>query len=288
MSDSIITDIHTHVLPGVDDGPANLEDALLLLAAHKQAGTQRLFCTSHLGSPHFNNTAEDLADAFASLSTKIGQGEYDLGAQMEGTEPATEALLAATAVPESPSHHPVLLQGAELRVNQQLTERLQRSEIPTLGHTTYVLLEYPNSELNERLLDIVHELRIRGFRPIMAHPERSIVMQKDMAWIDRVQEAGLLLQLTAQCLESPPTSRSHMADKLAWTILERGGAAVIASDAHDPLHRPPGLTKAYDTIAVSFGSEVSSALINNANAVWADEQIQAVSVPKRKRGLFRR
>lgn len=286
MSDStIITDIHTHVLPGVDDGPGNLEDSLLLLEAHKQSGTDRLFCTSHLGSPHFNNTAEELNQAFTILSSRIGQGERDRRVLTQ--EPRQSSQTAATVEAYSPQL-PVLLQGAELRVNQQLTERLQRSQVPTLGHTSYVLLEYPNSELNERLLDVVHELRVRGLRPIMAHPERSIVMQKDPSWIDRVQEAGVLLQLTAQCLETPPTSRSHLADKLAWTILERGAAALIASDAHHPSYRPPGLTKAYDTIAIRFDSEVAAAFISNANAVWDDNQIEAVAVPKRKRGLFRR
>ena len=136
------------------------------------------------------------------------------------------------------------------------------------------------------MLDVVHELHVRGYRTIMAHPERSIIIQKDPAWVDTLLEAGLLLQLTAQCLEKTPSARTHPADRLAWHILERGAAAVIASDAHDPHYRPPGLLKAYETISERLGSEVSDALIANANAIWDNQPISAVAVPKRKRGLF--
>lgn len=281
-----ITDIHTHVLPGVDDGPTSLDDARRLLDAHKQAGTHRIFCTSHLGSPHFNNTELELSEAFHTLSTSLGAlNEVGSGSF---TNDEADRLETAASTELTAVNSPELSRGAEVRVTPTLTDLILQNEVPTLGQTSYVLLEYPNSELNERMLDVVHELRVRGFRPIMAHPERNIVIQKDPDFIDTVLETGMLLQLTASCFEKVPTGRSHMADKLAWTILEKGAAAVIASDAHDPAYRPPGLLKAYETIAERLGAEVADALIANANAVWEDQPISSVPVQKRKRGLFRR
>ena len=309
MTDSgdFITDIHTHVLPDVDDGPANLEDAVCLIQAHHEAGTDRVFCTSHLGSPHFDNTPKALSLAFSSLFTRISgsssegvPGNHSLHVNDHVNDQVSDLDIpnqethgqggrsdeAAPALADADEKTLTIAMGAELRVNQQLTDLLLRDEVTALGNTSYVLLEYPNSQLNERMLDVVHELHVRGYRTIMAHPERSIIIQKDPSWIDTLLEAGLLLQLTAQCLEKIPSARTHPADRLAWHILERGAAAVIASDAHDPHYRPPGLLKAYETISERLGSEVSDALIANANAIWDNQPISAVAVPKRKRGLF--
>lgn len=285
MSEAIqITDIHTHVLPGIDDGPGTPQDALRLLAAHRAAGTDRIFCTSHLGSPHFQTSNADLSGAFSVLTNKLAAEpkHEDTAATVEITEGGVDA------TPQSTQTYPEFVPGAEVRVTPQLTDVLVRGDIVTLGDTHYVLLEYPNNELNSRMLDVVHELSVRGYHPIMAHPERNIVIQKDASWIQTLVDAGLLLQLTAACLEQPPNGRSHMADKLAWSILERGLAAVVASDAHDTAYRPPGLLSAYESIADRLGSDVTDALIQNANSIWNDEPIQAIPVSKRKRGLFRR
>lgn len=252
-NDILITDIHTHVAPGIDDGPRTPKAAIELLNAHREAGTARLFCTSHFMSPHFD------------VDERQFHAAYEKIVEMRGTLPDL-----------------TFEEGAEVRVTPTLDTLLLEDRVPTLGATAYVLLEFPNGELDDRALQLAHEFRVRSMHPVMAHPERNIQVQKRIEWIDELKKAGWLLQLTAQCLESAPASRSHMADRTAWAILERGAATVIASDAHDTAFRPPGLRVAYETVATRFGSRVSETLIANANAIWNNEPTETVVVEQRR------
>ncbi|MCL6454072.1 MAG: hypothetical protein K6T78_10725 [Alicyclobacillus sp.] len=260
-----ITDIHTHVLPGVDDGPPDLATALNLLAAHTAAGTDRCFCTPHFRSPHFDTPDEALPAAFTALQQAVQSTRDEAG---EGLHRA-----------------PAFAPGAEVRLSPRLRDVIWDERIPVLGHTHYVLVEFPNNELGADLFALVHELRVRGLQPIMAHPERNIQVQKRTDLVDELTAAGLLLQLTAESLvpERGPAGRPHRTEETAWAILERGRAAVIASDAHDTEWRPPGLLDAYGEISARLGSSVADALIQNANAIWAGEPAQEVAVERRRR-----
>lgn len=252
----LITDIHTHVSPGIDDGPQTTDDAISLLSAHHDAGTTRLFCTSHFMSPHFDVPEAAFHEAYEKLAN-VRSGVPDVD----------------------------FVKGAEVRVTPALDALLLEGRVPTLGATSYVLLEFSNVELGARALHIAHEFRVRGMQPIMAHPERNIQVQKRIAWIDDLTEAGMLIQLTAQCLQRLPSSTKHVVDRTAWAILERGAATVIASDAHDPTYRPPGLHAAYETIATRFGQPTTDTLIANANAIWNDQPTEPVAVQP-PRSLF--
>jgi protein-tyrosine phosphatase len=255
---ALITDIHTHVLPGIDDGPDDLEAAQNLLAAFHASGTDRVFCTSHLLSPHFDSNLDGLRAAYHRL---------------------TEGLTRHDG--------PELALGAELRMTASLADLLRMGEVPALGDSHYVLCEFRSDHVSTRALELVHELVVRGYQPIMAHPERNLELQKHPERLDELAACGLLFQVTAQCFEAGPHD-GHPGQRLAWRMLEEGRVAVIASDAHDPAVRPPGLLPAYEAISAHAGDAVAEVLMMNANAIWADEPVRELVPARPKRSLWRR
>lgn len=244
-----ITDIHTHVLFDLDDGPGTLEESLDLLSTMKAQGVQRIFCTSHYRSPHFSVEWSEIQSRFAELSESIA------------------------ALPGS---YPGVTIGAEVRISEELTEDIRTETVPTLGNSSYVLIELPGHDIPESAVDTIYELQVRGYRPILAHPERNMAVQRDLDWIDKLVDMGLYLQLTADCLKRKP-GRQHMADTVAWHILKQGKAALIASDAHNTTSRPPTLADAYEYIGQQVGHETVGELKRNADAIWAGDKIAPVA-----------
>lgn len=254
-----ITDIHVHLLPGLDDGPVDIEESQALLTELARSGVDRVFCTSHYGSPHFDVTYNDLAAAYEKLSL-VHNNSFSI----------------------------TLSSAAEVRLSPSLISDLRENCIPTLGNTHYVLVEFPGNEISNQNLSLIYELKVRGYLPIMAHPERNLAIQRQPQLLDELLEAGVAAQLTADCFLKP-LNHQLMRDKLAWRILESGQASLIASDAHNTSSRPPLLTQAYNHISLKYGDKLVERLIENANAVWEDADllpVEKVKTKKRVLGLF--
>lgn len=256
-----ITDIHAHILPGLDDGPIDIDDTSALIEAMRVEHIDRVFCTSHYHSPHF---AVSLAEMDAAFS-----------------------IIRQTR--DANSKTPTLALGAEVRLSQSLTDDLEGNRIPQLGDTRYVLVEFDTPAISEHAMSLVYELCIRKFSPIMAHPERNLAVQKNPALVDTLRAAGLLMQATAMCFTANHQAATHQSNKLAWALLEQGKIDLIASDAHNTTTRPPGLQAAYESIATRLGDTVSEALMANANAVWENAECTPIEVAeKRASGGFRK
>lgn len=264
MDLSSLTDIHAHVLPALDDGPPDLAESSALLQQMRASGVQRVFCTSHYGSLHFPVPRDSMRAA------------YDIVQQIR-----------ADSAQDAGDAYPQLALGAEVRLMPALVEDIRRSDVPTLGETSYVLVEFPGNEISSQALQWVHELKVRGYRPIMAHPERNVAVQKQPGLVEQLLEAGLLLQLTANCFVQPDAREQGASDErfqrvshqFAWNLLQRGKATFIASDAHGTTIRPPLLRQAYEAIAQRLGTTVVEHLIANADAVWHGGTCTPVPAP---------
>ncbi|MCF8567096.1 hypothetical protein LLE49_20470 [Alicyclobacillus tolerans] len=276
--DWVITDIHAHVLPGLDDGPGTPKESNELLSQFLESGVQQVFCTSHYASPHFEVSLDDLARAFDTIARQ--------GPSQHHSNFASDSAQIVRSNPRAPGvpSRLTLARGAEVRLSAGVVDPIKTRSVPTLGNTNYVLVEFPGDDIPRPALSLVHELMVRGYQPIMAHPERNLAVQKRPQWIPELLELGLLLQITASCLLK--TGRDmHRADKLAWSLLENGQCSVVASDAHNVSSRPPNLVAAYEVISDRLGAYVARQLMDNANAIWNGAQTQPVFVEKPRRGL---
>ena len=197
-----VIDLHCHLLPGVDDGPATVDESASLAAALVREGVTTVAATPHLRSDHPRVVVGELAERTEALALELQARGLELEVVSGGELDLTWAHRA--------SDH-------ELRL----------ASYGGAGST--LLLETPYGPLPDVFEHVVGRLRERGFRLLLAHPERSPTFQSEPERVERLVAAGVLVQVTAMSLLSGRSSGSR---RLARRLLERGCAHVLASDAH--------------------------------------------------------
>ena len=200
--DAEVIDLHAHVLPGVDDGPASADGSLELARRAVADGVMTLAATPHLRDDHPGVVPEELAERTAALGRLLDQEGVALALVPAGEVDLTWALDATDDALRLVSYGQ---RGSDL------------------------LVETPYGELPphfERMLDAV---RWRGYRLLLAHPERNPSFQQSPERLADLVDRGVLVQLTASSLARPRKSRSG---RFARAAVTEGMAHVIASDAH--------------------------------------------------------
>jgi protein-tyrosine phosphatase len=205
-------DLHAHILPGLDDGPETVEAALAMARVATAAGTTAIATTCHINHL-FGIAPADLEAGREALSARLAQE----GIELE------------------------LLQGGEIapeRLPDLDDETLARL---TLGGGSSVLLECPFTPVGGTMDRMVANLQGRGFGVLLGHPERSPTFQHDPSRLGALVERGAYAQVTTGSFAG---EFGETARRTAVAMLERGFVHVLASDAHDPIHRSPDLRAA--------------------------------------------
>lgn len=222
-------DIHTHILPGVDDGAANLTEALAMARIAAADGITHLYATPHVQS-HPSLSRQGVIEQVACL----------------------QAELAAANIPLK------LINGHEVRLHDRMLDDWDQEMAGPLGHSRYVLAEPLFHHYDRHTDEMYFELCDRGYIPIMAHPERITPIQEKLALVEPFLARGGLIQITATSLTGRNDWRAR---RTAEEMLCNGMVHIIASDAHKPYHRPPTLAAARDAAATLVGPEQASLLV---------------------------
>jgi len=209
-------DLHTHMLPGIDDGPSDLAGSLALARAAVIAGTRTVAATPHIGTQH-GVLIEELTGRVAELQQELDRARLPLEVVGGGE-------LAPTHVAE--------LSVAELQ------------EI-TLGGSRCILLECPFSGGSGLMPALLEQLRSQGFRVLLAHPERSPEFLRDPRGLAMLVAAGVCVQITAASLLG---GFGRTAQEYALGLLDAGLVHSVASDAHDARHRPPNVLPIVESV----------------------------------------
>jgi protein-tyrosine phosphatase len=212
-------DLHFHLLPGVDDGPADLDESLDLARAALRAGTGTVVATPHVRPDLGLTDAREILERVRELRTA----------------------LAAAGLPLE------ITCGGEL--GHDMAFDLTREELDLLAQgprgSRWLLVETPFHGIGEDFHAATAALRALGFGVLVAHPERSADAALDgAAGLRRELAGGSLAQVNAPSLTG---GHGEDARRSAWALLEDDLVAVIASDAHGPT-RPPALRLAYETL----------------------------------------
>ena len=202
-------DLHSHVLPGLDDGARSLEEAVAICHAAAADGTDVLAATPHVRED-YPTTADEMEEALARVRDAVGDEIR-------------------------------LVPGGELALDElaRPAEELRRFALG--GSPRYLLVEMPYVgwplDLGQRLF----RLHAEGVTPVLAHPERNADVQARPALLEPLVAAGVLVQLTAASVDGRLDRRSRAC---GHSLLELGLAHLIASDAHAPTLRAVGLRSA--------------------------------------------
>lgn len=204
-----MTDLHTHILPGIDDGAANVEQSLAMLRAQRDQGVDTVVLT-----PHFYREDESIEDFLARR-----QEAYRQLLEAIGDEPMPKLMLGAEVY-----WYPGISQ-------QEGLEKL------CLEGTDWLLLELPYAQWTDRILEEVDRIpALTGLTPLIAHVDRYFRFQKK-GQIELLHAMGFPLQINAIALASLLSRRRLLP-------LLRDGNCFIGSDCHGPVIRPPRMDQA--------------------------------------------
>ena len=243
-------DIHTHILPGLDDGARSMDIALHMADIAVKSGTEILLATPHVISGVFDNDKERIVNACNEFNRELENHNLTLQ----------------------------VLPGAEYYLEPDLPERLARKELLTLNNGRYLLLELPGSTIPQYTAELLYNLQIQGTEPIIAHPERNMELMDAPYKLEELVGHGALTQVTAGSLTGLFGGKVK---RVAFSFIENGLIHFLASDAHTNNRRTPALDAAARIIEEKYGQEFAVAMVNsNPRALLEDREVSRLPAVK--------
>lgn len=225
-------DIHTHILPGIDDGAKDLTESLALLKLAENDGITHMVATPHIHVGRFDNAIAQIQNDLESL-------------KQEALKEGINVKLAAAA---------------EVRLDIELMAMVMANKLPFIGKMAdknVLLLELPHSHMPQGYDKFIQWLAKQNIRVIIPHPERNRDIQSNLYYIQHLNQLGCDFQLTASSIEG---EWGESAQTIALQMLQDGLVNYVASDAHSVKRRPPILSQARKTVAQLLGEERATAL----------------------------
>jgi protein-tyrosine phosphatase len=248
-----MVDIHSHILPGLDDGARSLEESVAMGRMAAAAGT-----TDIVASPHANQ--KYLFDP-QTVEGKIAELQAALG--------------------DSPQIH----FGCDFHLTpENIEDAVTSPEKYSINHRGYLLVEFSDFYIPKTTHEIFTRLIRAGMVPIITHPERNQLLQNNVAGIGMWVEQGALVQVTAQSLLG---RFGKPANATAHELMGRGLVHFLASDAHDLKHRTTALDEPRAYVEKTFGEEAALHVFEkNPRAALAGVPLPAMPPSMRKRKWF--
>ncbi len=229
----MLIDVHCHLLPGLDDGPEDLQTSLDMARLAVTNGITHVICTPHIHPGRYENAAPIIRQACDTFRNALEQHRINLKISF----------------------------AAEVRFGSELMTGVKDGSIPFLGDwegRKVLLLELPHGEVPFGAERLTHWLLKQGIMPLIAHPERNKGLMQQPARLKPFLQQGCLLQVTAASVAG---QFGEGARKLAHLLLRERVVSVLASDAHNLRHRPPELTRGLDAATEILGERDAKHLV---------------------------
>lgn len=251
-------DMHCHILPGVDDGAKDLYEAIEMAKIAEEDGIKKIINTSHFHPEFKFIMGSELVEKVDNFNKILKENNIDI-----------EVLL-----------------GNEIYYTDGILEEIEDLNFYTINKSKYLLIEFSPMNVPKNLPDIVYELKIKGYTPILAHVERykSIIDNPNIIY-DCIKE-GAIIQVNASSVLG-----KHGKDMKKTTdiLLDNNMVHIIASDAHGSERRRPQLKEAYKYIKNKYSKEVANNIFKNNQSLIIENKdiiIPIASKYEEKRGFF--
>ncbi|MEO8594407.1 MAG: CpsB/CapC family capsule biosynthesis tyrosine phosphatase [Candidatus Solibacter sp.] len=246
-------DIHSHILPGLDDGSRSLEESVAMLRQAEAAGT-----TDIVASPHANQ-------------------EYNFDPQVVHQKIGE----LQAAVGDTPRIH----YGCDFHLTpENIEDALRSPEKYSIDHHGYLLVEFSDFLIPKTTDQLFASMMQAGLSPIVTHPERNQLLQRRLPDLEAWVSMGVHMQVTAASLLG---RFGNTAKKCSHELMNRGLVHFLASDAHDTKWRTTAMDEARRYVERRFGPEVALRLfVENPRSALAGVPLSAVPLAVRKKPWY--
>ncbi|MDC3423494.1 tyrosine protein phosphatase [Aquibacillus sp. 3ASR75-11] len=251
-------DIHTHILPGVDNGAKHMEESIAIARESVRQGIDVIIAAPHHMNGKYHNFKDQTLKHVALLNKRV-----------------EEENIPVTIIP-----------GQLTKVYGDIGKSIEQNHILELNETTgYLLLELPSSHLPQYTTKLLFDLQIQGFRPIIAHPERNQLLMENANEVYELVKNGSLMQLSTASILGKYGKKVR---RFAHQLIEHNLAHFIASEAYDA--HGVGLQKARQEIKKVHGNGKANQLLENARFALEGQPViseEPIRIKKKKvLGLF--
>jgi len=222
-----LIDLHSHILPGIDDGAPDLAASLAMAEQSVSVGVTHMVCTPHIHQSYFDNDIANIAQTYQALVTHLAQAKCPLKLSF----------------------------GAEIRITPDIMIWHKRGQIPFIGrwqNKDVMLLELPHSHIPPGTDNLVRWLIKNQIQPVIAHPERNRDIIANPDKIFALKRAGCLFQATAGAITGRFTESAKNTVEL---LLARDLISYVASDTHSINRRPNDMAEAFIAVTAHKGKE---------------------------------
>lgn len=220
-------DLHSHILPDLDDGASDWEQSILMARTAVKDGITGMVCTPHWVPGKYDNNRQVILECFAEFKKRL-----------------EEASIPLTVYP-----------GAELRIDINLPQRLRSGELLTLNDGgSYALIELPDEGLPDNLEDYFWQLQLQGIKPVVSHVERNSALRHNPERLYRWSETGILSQITASSILG---EFGEEVREFSVRLLEHRIVHMVVTDAHGMRVRAPMLSGAVQVIKKILGTAIA-------------------------------
>lgn len=237
-----IVDIHTHILPGIDDGAHDIEESIRIINYLYNVGITDIVLTSHyVPNTIYSYNQLVRVKLLSTLKQKLNNDNIHL------------------------------YLGNEVYLSEEVIDLLEKHEISTINDTKYMLVELPLTGCLNNFQSILCDLNAYGIIPIIAHPERYEFIQKDKKRIRELLEFNCLLQCNIDSLIGKYGKR---AKKIMKWLLKKDLVQFVATDTHS-VNNKEEIIKAYNKLEKMVGEKKFNELTNiNPNKVLENKNVQ--------------
>lgn len=213
-------DMHCHIVPYVDDGANDMDEALKMLKMEYAEGVRTIIATPHFRKKMFETPREEIIKQFV----KLREAAKAIGIEM--------------------------YLGCELHSNMELVSLLREKKVSSMAGSRYVLLEFSGSAESKYIRERTYSLISSGFRPILAHIERIEKIRKDFDLIEELIDMGAKMQVNAESITGDFSTR-----RFCKKLMKNDFLHFVGTDCHGSSYRVPKMKDAYNYVAKKFGED---------------------------------
>jgi protein-tyrosine phosphatase len=237
-----LIDVHSHILPGVDDGPSNMEETILMLSGAAKQGIRTIITTPHYAVGANNKSVDELV----YIRNKVQEEAFQINSELK------------------------IYSGNELYYSESILEELKSGRALTLADSRYVLVEFSVRESYKRIYHGLQEFVLAGYIPILAHVERYQCLMRKEFLIKDLIEAGAYIQMNSSSLVG---GIFHSEAAYYRKLVAGGYIHLIGTDCHDAKIRIPQMEDAIKAMKKCEEGFLHKLLIENPGKILENKYI---------------